>query len=887
MSNPVTSGILVLGFYDRHNIGDEAYKSVIGSIRNPGDVVIFKCVDDIGDSEVPEGIHTVFLGGGDIINDYFMSKVCTYLKNFSGRVYGISIGVPAHISCTHYLQIFDHVFVRSMNDYNVCCKEVGDVNVSYYPDLATLLPFDKKINTNIENDEVNIGLCLAQPYFADNQHAKQLLSDICETLTTIKNTYTNVKYHLISFNQHLVNSSECDETLNTIIYNELVGKYRFEASDVFVYTDISTPNDVLNFISNKIDIALCMRYHSVVFSLMTNTPFIPLYCSRKIMSLLKDINIDDAIDCNMSVDTKLKPTGFNKDKLLQAFQSLINAFLSKDETMLKPYSNWLSRVSITTLAEIKDIIFNKRKRKHLVIKRHLSTFDDVQLLCQQHLCKYLDITPVTYKRNLKKPRPFVHKNKTSLEIARFICFIISGQTSNPCVWGLADNLSKNDFVLYDAIKYIWDESKQYIDMNESSNAYYAYLNNCDRRVIVNIDSILSNDFSQYHRSGWSYVINGLMSLDATSLMRQSDVYLDTYVDRTFHWGCDVLSNLGVIPYTKPWFGFIHHVFEETHSTYNCIELFKNELFLQSLLCCKGLIALSKHLASQIRIALVEKKIDVPVYTIYHPMEFVNEQGMFTMEKYYNAPQQSVVQIGAWLRNPYSIYNLKLYNGMSKIALKGKEMDQYFAPPGFDDAITETLLRTDWTNHQHTSSPCSMCREIACVCRPCIHQTPNKYCQGLYNEIVTNNESVVVNSKLSNDDYDKLLSESVVFLDLVECSAVNTVIECIVRNTPIIVNRLPALEEILGKNYPGFYRNLSHAAEILQDYGKIAMIHMYLKSLDKSRYQLEAFINDVQDVILGTYNDNKEYALFKANNITTIQNSWLSRFLPLRYNSGNV
>jgi Polysaccharide pyruvyl transferase len=880
------TGILVLGFYDRKNIGDEAYKLVIPSIANSFDDIVFKCIDDVGDTEVPESIDTVFLGGGDIINDYFMSKVSVYLKNFTGRVYGVSVGIP-YESCAYYLQIFDHVFVRSMNDYTICCKEIGEINVSYYPDLATLLPFDKKINVNIQHSDINIGLCLAQPYFANNQFSSKLITDICDTLKIIKNTYNNIKFHLIPFNQNTENTSECDELLNNNISSKLINEYEIAAKDIVLCNNLTTPTDVVNYVSNNIDIVLCMRYHSVIFSLMTNTPFIPLHCSQKIANVLKDININSDFDCNMTVDTKFKPTGFDKDKLLNAFQIQINAFLTKNDSILKPYSEWLSRVSITSLLEIRNLVFKRQKRKNLVIKRHLSSFEDVLVLCQQHLCKYLNLTPLSYKRNLKKPRPFTNKNKSSLEIARFICFIISGQTNHPCVWGLSDNLSKNEFVLYDAIKYIWEESKSFIDTNEQTNTYYAYLENCSRRVMVNIDSILSNDFSQYHRSGWSYVLNGLMNLDATSFMRQSDIYLDTYVDRTFHWGCDILSTLGVIPYTKPWFGFVHHVFEEEHSTYNCVELFKNELFIQSLSCCHGLIALSKYLASQLRDALQEKNIDVPVYTIYHPMEFVNDTSMFTMDKFSSTTTKCVVQIGAWLRNPYSLYNLKLYNGMQKIALKGKEMDQYFAPPDFTDAIAETLLRTDWINHQHQSSPCSMCREISCVCRPCIHLTPNKYCQGLYNEIIQNNNSVNVLNKLSNEEYDKLLSENIVLLDLIECSAVNTVIECIVRNTPIILNRLPALEELLGKNYPGFYRNLTHAAEIIQDNSKITTIHNYIKSLDKSRYNLEVFVNDIQDIILGTYNDDKEYPVFKSNIITTIQNTWLARFMPLRFSSSTL
>ena len=871
-----TTDILVLGFYDRSNIGDEAYKAILSSIPYSSNNISFKCVDDIENTVLPESVHTVFLGGGDIINDYFMSKICLYLKNFTGRVYGISIGIP-YKSCAHYLHIFDHVFVRSMNDYQICCDEIGEVNVSYYPDLATLTPFNKKFSTS-PNNSINIGLCLAQPYFTNNQESSNLLTSICDVLKSIKQKYNNVEYHLIPFNQDKTSMKECDNIINKEVYNYLTNNN----INVFIHDNLSSVSDVLSYISNSVDVSLCMRYHSVIFSLMTNTPFVPLYCSQKIKNVLKDVNLDNKFDCCMAVDSQFRPVSFDTNKLFNALDIQINSVITKEFQNLQPYSDWLSRVNFNTLNEIRDIVLRKQKRKVLVIKRHLATFEDVLQSCQQHLCKYLHISPVTYKRNLNKPKPFVYKNKTSIEIARFICFIISGQTNHPCVWGLSNNLLKNDFVLYDAIKYIWEDSKRFIDLNEKTNTYYAYISNCNRRVMVNIDSILSNDFSQYHRSGWSYVLNGLMNLDATSFMRHSDIYLDTYVDRTFHWGYDVLSTLGVIPYTKPWYGFVHHVFEETHSTYNCIELFKNELFIQSLSSCKGLIALSKHLASQLRKSLQDNNFNIPVYTLYHPMEFVNEQNMFSMEKFYSSSHKSVVQIGAWLRNPYSIYNLKLYNGMNKIALKGKEMDQYFAPPGFDDAIAETLLRTDWINHHH-SSPCSMCREIACVCRPCINQTPNRYCQGLYNEIVANNISVQIYNKLSNEEYDKLLSESIVFLDLIECSAVNTVIECIVRNTPIIVNRLPALEEILGKNYPGFYNNLTHAAEIIQDNDKINMIHLYLKSLDKSRYNLEQFINDFQDIILGSYNDDKEYPLFKSNIITMIQNTWLSRFMPSRFN----
>lgn len=58
--------------------------------------------------------------------------------------------------------------------------------------------------------------------------------------------------------------------------------------------------------------------------------------------------------------------------------------------------------------------------------------------------------------------------------------------------------------------------------------------------------------------------------------------------------------------------------------------------------------------------------------------------------------------------------------------------------------------------------------------------------------------------MSGLKYEELLSSSVVLLKLKGAGGCTTVIECIARNIPIVVNRLPALEEYLGKNYPLFY-----------------------------------------------------------------------------------
>jgi hypothetical protein len=85
----------------------------------------------------------------------------------------------------------------------------------------------------------------------------------------------------------------------------------------------------------------------------------------------------------------------------------------------------------------------------------------------------------------------------------------------------------------------------------------------------------------------------------------------------------------------------------------------------------------------------------------------------------------------------------------------------------------------------------------------------------------------------------LLSESVVFVDLYDSSVNNTIIECIVRNTPILVNRLSPIEEYLGADYPMYYTSLDEIPHMLKDIALIESAHRYLKENSTIRNQLKA------------------------------------------------
>ncbi len=79
-----------------------------------------------------------------------------------------------------------------------------------------------------------------------------------------------------------------------------------------------------------------------------------------------------------------------------------------------------------------------------------------------------------------------------------------------------------------------------------------------------------------------------------------------------------------------------------------------------------------------------------------------------------------------------------------------------------------------------------------------------------------------------------MDENIVFLNLIDASAVNTLIEC------VVINKLPAIVEILGDSYPLFYNNLEEITGLVT-LKNIEKAHIYIRKLDKTNLKIETFI----------------------------------------------
>jgi hypothetical protein len=169
--------------------------------------------------------------------------------------------------------------------------------------------------------------------------------------------------------------------------------------------------------------------------------------------------------------------------------------------------------------------------------------------------------------------------------------------------------------------------------------------------------------------------------------------------------------------------------------------------------------------------------------------------------------------------------------LQKAVLKGKNMDNYFKPPGLKLTIEGNLgEKYDYTFVKGELE----------------NFTNNKFVYGVIESIHKEWNSVEIIETLPNDMYDKLLSENIVFLNLIEPAAVNTIIECIVRCTPVLVNRHASIEEMLGCDYPFYYDDLTEAGHKVNNLELIKKTHKYLLSMNKKKFNMEYFMQDMDN-----------------------------------------
>lgn len=288
-----------------------------------------------------------------------------------------------------------------------------------------------------------------------------------------------------------------------------------------------------------------------------------------------------------------------------------------------------------------------------------------------------------------------------------------------------------------------------------------------------------------HRGGWPRVHEKLSAFHDPS----ASIVLDDFVDATHMYAQDRLRQCECKD--NDWVGFFHHpgVVDsplQTDNTNSLKHICAKTTFGQVAHKLRHAFAFSDEACEKLR-----NYVDAPVTKLWHPM------GDECMRQWTHSKR--LWQVGFYLRNLQAAFHVGDLSG-----------DVFRSAP-----LTSWYKARDAKLAQHYGKARNRVYDIR---------------------------------RLADRDYDELMCSSVVLTWLYGASANNVLLECIARATPIIVNRLPAVEEYLGYNYPLLIDDLNEVEYVYNDTSKVMDAHLYLKERQKVMWSMEDLINAIRPIM---------------------------------------
>ena len=276
-----------------------------------------------------------------------------------------------------------------------------------------------------------------------------------------------------------------------------------------------------------------------------------------------------------------------------------------------------------------------------------------------------------------------------------------------------------------------------------------------------------------HRSGWKAV-----AMESLKPLHDPEaVYFVSFLEKIFVWG-----KPKPVVFPRSWIGFTHrpHNIPSFFPSEMRRLFYQNEYFADVLPDCRGIFTLSNYHAKHIA-----EKLSIPVESLILPTEIPERQwdpGALSNTKI------KVVQVGWWLRKLHGIFMLPSGN-YEKIYLTKRSVE----PVDRLFSVEAEYLRN----------------------------------KGLFKNSMY--DSAKTMDFLPDDEYDSLLANCIIFLDLYDASANNAIVEGIARAAPILVNPIAPIVEYLGEDYPLYYNSYEEAVEKLHDRTLLHAAHDYLKN----------------------------------------------------------
>lgn len=981
-SSPRIIRVLIIGYYYRNNIGIDQYIDVFKYILQPTPDIKYK-IKFVNCNKLTEifirKTDIVFIGGGDVLNEYTLNIINTVFKEKENLIIAVSVGTPDLnvLVNTNKMNIIDYLFLQTKQEHDIL-KEFYPANkIAYLPDLSYfmsnivvlnetlpklqrfsfgsrhVIPTDPSVAFSFNDlrsvlksfkqqyKRKIIGVCLNNTAFSKETGENYQL--IVKEIALFVGGLLNEEYIVcfLPFDvcaQH--NNDPLYSSLNVCVENTQSSS---QNNDIVIHTNVcdevrriysaEMAKNIVNIqhrlysketfeIFSYFDFAVTMGLHSTLFSIYNNIPFLPLYNCKNIRNLLIDINYPSFLSCDLDIILRNTSTMVNKllsNKML---------YLLKHGDFTKQLKKYLLNVCqefhielARSIPQLLDIIVNKRDKRDVLPPSNI-----------QPLTLFQKDGEFNYSVDLNKK-----DNGALKEIVLFAKLKI--KLNNYC--GGADFRKAEDteqqkcvvsIVSYyltggDLHSDFCDELIKEMFLSNNGGVKYNYINGWGAVIKKNLvrggrlpivlsnhvpvankelgggDKILSSIkdnppvatsnrrigfftpktknldkvkklylyedafsnrenntprfnihyFNQENKngersSGWNYLYNELKKYHTDDIVAP---LLDMYIERTFQQERKVLKAIGIIPYRKKWRGFIHHSINTVINITNTTNLLQIPEFVESLPFCECIYVFSKTLELQLRFEL--SKIgweNLPITSLIQPAE-INGIVPFRYSAFLENGEKRIIQPKGELINTFTFYQLQLPSSIKLVS--NKTVDRWRETVGIKKkpavSLTKTVLLN--VNNQRYYPTASVKNNILTGLQSTIYTKSNNWNKWFYSFFENLVDGVKKMNNLEGEEYNDLLSKNIVFLHLEDVSTINTIIECCVRNCPFIVNRHPAVVELVGDEYPLFYRIDSTESDLayffkinkqieqmFKDSAIIYKAYKYLCSLDKTRFHID-------------------------------------------------
>lgn len=280
---------------------------------------IYRTVKDI------LNLDAVIIGGGGIFYDSTFSKGrnpigvwhtrVKFLKLLKRKIYIYAVGVESvtkEKSKSYLKKICESslkVSVRNSEsqDRLLKCGVISSINVTQDPVWNLSASAEQKSLSK----SIKIGISLRSWFAKDSIEQKNLINELQDSINWLIE-HKKAVITLIPFSKGKDNDQRLFEKLS---YNQ--------NEQIKVWEGEFSVDEYLNLI-NEQDIIIGMRLHSIIFSVLTQTPFLGISYSNKVQSMLKSLSLEEL---------SLPIENFSCKEFQEKFQYLINNYSKTKESL--------------------------------------------------------------------------------------------------------------------------------------------------------------------------------------------------------------------------------------------------------------------------------------------------------------------------------------------------------------------------------------------------------------------------------------------------------------------------------------------------------------------------------------------------------------------------